>query len=313
MIKIATFSMASFGWWGISQEELASRLLAEIDRCGSEHPDLICLPEKALDTSGDFDNSHERENTAAFLQALQERAARYGSYIACSLAEPSATLAGNQYNTTYLIDRMGSIAGCYRKRHVTVRELEKGDLPSVELPVIETDFGKVGILTCFDATYPEDWAELSRLGAKIVLWNAAYDGGCRIPAYAALHGYAIITSVWTDRARIVNAMGETVAENRGRCGVLIADLEEDLTVYHTDFHEELIPVIAEKYADRVPLRLYPDEDVFTLASHDPAVSVEDVEREFGLVSYRAYAQDTERKGRNVLLSHGQISDKENEG
>ena len=305
MIKIVTFSMASFGWWGISQEELASRLLTEIDRCGSEHPDLICLPEKALDTSGDFENPNEHNNTEAFLQALQERAARYGSYIACSLAEPALPFEDNQYNTTYLIDRAGSIAGCYRKRHVTTRELEKGDVPSAEFSVIDTDFGKVGILTCFDASYPDDWAELSRLGAKIVIWNAAYDGGCRIPAYAALYNYAIITSVWTDRARIINAMGETIADNRGKYGVLMGYLEEDLTIFHTDFQDALIPVIAEKYADRISIRLYPDEDVFTLASHDSSVSVEDLEQEFGLVRYCAYAHNTEKMGKDVLLSHCQ--------
>jgi predicted amidohydrolase len=302
MIKVATFSMAAFGWWGIPQEELASRLLTEIDRVGAEHPDLICLPEKALDTSGDFENPHERENTANFLTALCERAAQYRSYIACSLAEPCEEHPDKQYNTTYLIDRKGNVAGHYRKRHVTVRELEKGDLPSTELPVIDTDFGKVGILTCFDASYSDDWAELSRLGAKIVLWNAAYDGGCRIPAYAALHGYAVVTSVWTDRARIINAMGETIADNRGKHGVLVGDLEEDLTVYHTDFHEERIPVIAEKYEGRVVLRHYPDEDVFTLSSHDPTISVEDVEQEYRLTRYCDYAAVTQKQGREILSS-----------
>lgn len=80
------------------------------------------------------------------------------------------------HNTSFLIDRKGKLAGVYRKVHLSTSEAMKGVIPGGELPVFETDFGKVGIVICWDNWFSET-AKLLRLkGAEILLFPLAGDG-----------------------------------------------------------------------------------------------------------------------------------------
>ena len=96
-------------------------------------------------------------------------------------------------NTALLFDRAGKIAGKYHKTHAAVDQYE-GDPPwsrppsgkdadwfirndpewimnrGDDLPVFELDFGKIGILTCYDGWFPESFRVLSLKGAEILVW-----------------------------------------------------------------------------------------------------------------------------------------------
>ena len=87
-------------------------------------------------------------------------------YVVCPIREQAAD--GRQYNTAVLLDREGSVAGYYRK--VFVFWDEKGRHPSDEgVKVFDTDFGRIALLTCFDANFDEVWQEAERKGAEIVI------------------------------------------------------------------------------------------------------------------------------------------------
>ena len=96
-------------------------------------------------------------------------------------------------NAALLFDRAGKIAGKYYKTHAAVDHYE-GDPPwsrppggkdtdwfvrndpewimkrGEDLPVFELDFGRVGILTCYDGWFPESFRVLSLKGAEIIVW-----------------------------------------------------------------------------------------------------------------------------------------------
>ena len=96
-------------------------------------------------------------------------------------------------NTALLFDRSGKIAGKYHKTHAAVDRWE-GDPPwsrppsgkdrdwfiendpewimkrGDDLPVFDLDFGKVGILTCYDGWFSEPFRVLSLKGAEILVW-----------------------------------------------------------------------------------------------------------------------------------------------
>ena len=100
---------------------------------------------------------------------------------------------GTFANTALLFDRSGKIAGKYRKVHAAVDnhegeppwskppqgkdddwfltndpewKMQRGD----DFPVFDLDFGRIGILTCYDGWFPETHRILSLRGAEILVW-----------------------------------------------------------------------------------------------------------------------------------------------
>lgn len=96
-------------------------------------------------------------------------------------------------NTALLFDRSGKLAGKYRKVHAAVDKFQ-GDPPwskppqgkdldwfltndpewkmekGREFPVFDLDFGRIGIMTCYDGWFSESHRILSLRGAEVLLW-----------------------------------------------------------------------------------------------------------------------------------------------
>jgi len=82
---------------------------------------------------------------------------------------------GSYYNTAFLLSADGEMIGKYRKTHVpaSTSTLINSDekyyfKPGDELPVFELNGIKVGILICFDRSFPETFRVLALKGAEIV-------------------------------------------------------------------------------------------------------------------------------------------------
>jgi predicted amidohydrolase len=100
---------------------------------------------------------------------------------------------GSFANTALLFDRSGKIIGKYNKVHAAVDKFE-GDPPrskppkgkdaewfitndpewkmkrGQDFPVFDLDFGRIGILTCYDGWFPETFRILSLKGAEVLVW-----------------------------------------------------------------------------------------------------------------------------------------------
>ena len=75
------------------------------------------------------------------------------------------------YNTVLLLDRRGEIIGRYDKTHLTVVEREDLGITSGDAyPVFDLDFGRIGIMTCYDGHFPEVSRILSLEGAEILFF-----------------------------------------------------------------------------------------------------------------------------------------------
>ena len=96
-------------------------------------------------------------------------------------------------NTALIFDRSGNILGKYNKTHAAIDGYE-GEPPwsrppqgknrdwmlqkdpewimedGTDLPVFDLDFGRVGILTCYDGWFPEPARVLSLRGAELIVW-----------------------------------------------------------------------------------------------------------------------------------------------
>ncbi len=77
---------------------------------------------------------------------------------------------GKIRNSSYILDRDGNFVGRYCKCNITASEQKKGLVPGTEYPVFQLDFGRVGIIICFDNYFPEAAASLGNKGAQLVLY-----------------------------------------------------------------------------------------------------------------------------------------------
>lgn len=92
---------------------------------------------------------------------------------------------GNQYyNAAFVIDQNGEVAGKYRKNHIP--DIHYGSVQTEEsyyfspgnlgFPVFDVFDCKIGILICYDRSFPEAWRELKFNGAEIVFVPTASSG-----------------------------------------------------------------------------------------------------------------------------------------
>ena len=72
---------------------------------------------------------------------------------------------GKIFNEVYVLDRNGALVYTYQKRHLWN---EKDITPGDSNKTIETDFGKIGVITCWDIAFPAYIRELTAEGAKII-------------------------------------------------------------------------------------------------------------------------------------------------
>ena len=228
-------------------EANVAHVLGLLDSLWPHRPDIICLPEN-FDSAGVAGSAHDRahELPGPVVERVSVLARKHSCWIVC----PQLTLEGDVvYNTAILLDRAGEIAGIYRKRHPVTNQWDYGDMeggvtPGSDVPVFETDLGRIGIQICFDIEYPESWAELGRLGADLVFWPSAYDGGFPLRAYAYLHGYYVVSSVRTTHSRIINPLGEELHRTGPRLSYAVDSLNLEYIVCHTDFHTGMVEELA---------------------------------------------------------------------
>lgn len=148
-----------------------------IAEAAAQGADLVVLPELfstgyQLNIVGPRISELAEPVDGSTVRALQEAASKAGCYVIAGLAL-THELPGVPYNSAVLIDREGSVAGVYDKQHLWA--LERFYFRSgCESPVFDTDFGRIGIMICYDMGFPEVARMLTLQGAEIVVCPSAW-------------------------------------------------------------------------------------------------------------------------------------------
>lgn len=104
--------------------------------------------------------------------ALRAAAREAKCYVIAGMAL-TYDLTGVVFNSAVLIDRAGNLAGTYDKQHLWA--LERFYFRSgCESPVFDTDFGRIGIMVCYDMGFPEVARMLALQGADLVVCPSAW-------------------------------------------------------------------------------------------------------------------------------------------
>ncbi len=156
------------------------KTLTAVERAAKAGANIVCTQE--LFRSQYFCQSEDHEHfklaekiPGPTTDAFQKIAKRYKSVIIASLFEKRAS--GVYHNTAAVIDADGAFLGVYRKMHIPDDPLfyEKfyftpGDLG---FKAWKTQFGKLGVLICWDQWYPEAARLTAMQGAEILFYPTA--------------------------------------------------------------------------------------------------------------------------------------------
>lgn len=241
-----------------------------LEKIKDEKPDFVILPEMFCCPyqTQNFPVYAEEEGGPVW-QQLSEYANQYGIYlIGGSMPEKDAE--GKVYNTSYIFDRQGKQIGKHRKVHLfdidvtggqTFKEsdtLTAGDHDTV----FDTEFGRMGVILCFDIRFPELARMMVNDGAKAIFVPAAFNMTTG-PAHWELSfrtraldnqiymigcapmrdesagyiswGHSIVTDPW---GRVIDMLDE-------KDGVLLTELDLD---YEEQVREEL-PLLKSRRKD----------------------------------------------------------------
>lgn len=269
-IKIAAIQMSTVA----DKMENVRTVKAYLEKIKDENPDFVILPEMFCCPyqTENFPIYAEKEGGPVW-QQLSGDAKQYGIYlIGGSMPEKDAE--ENVYNTSYIFDREGKQIGKHRKVHLfdidikggqTFKEsdtLTAGDSDTV----FDTEFGKMGVMLCFDIRFPELSRMMVNDGARIVFvpaafnmttgpahWelsfrtraldNQIYMVGCApardVSAGYISWGHSIVTDPW---GRVIDMLDE-------KKGILLAELDMD---YEEQVREEL-PLLKSRRKDMYKL------------------------------------------------------------
>jgi len=283
--KIMTCSARNFG---STQEQILASYEKKLKELQNTTMDLLCFPEEFLISAGDKNNPNAVANYRRVLELAKEYAAKLHTNMVVSATEEAEEYPGRHYNTAYLLDRTGNIIGKSRKRHVTPYEISADFLPGDRVQVFETDIGRIGMLTCFDVGWRDDWRVLKEKGADIVVWPSAYHGGNLLNGYAALYSYYVVTSVWNSESRIIDRMGNTIAEGNRWDPFVTAMIYPRSQLFHTDNHVRLIGDLRAEYGDELYINVDGKINMIELAVCDERCSLEEIKAKYGLVTYDEY-------------------------
>jgi predicted amidohydrolase len=154
-------------------------------------------------------------------QRLGEFARKHKTYLVAGLYEREGQVV---YNTAVLLDREGHLAGKYRKVYLPREEMEQLT-PGNDYPVFHTDFGTLGIMTCYDVAYADPARGLTAGGAEIVVMPIWGGDQTLARARAIENQVYLVASGYDHPTYIMDPSGEWLATARERGSAAIATVD----------------------------------------------------------------------------------------
>lgn len=127
--------------------------------------DIIVFPEDFV-TGPLNSNARYADGEGYYASQFQQLAKRYAiDIVPGTIIERDGD---KLYNTAYYIDKEGYIRGKYRKVNLWLPERSYLAAGS-EHPVFDTEYGRVGLIICWDLMFPEVFRAMLRQGVEVVI------------------------------------------------------------------------------------------------------------------------------------------------
>lgn len=168
----------------------------------------------------------------SFFVRVSNLAKKYSTYIVLGAFNKRE---GQIYNSAIVYDREGKNCLCYDKVHLAGDEnlsLKNG----TAYQVLDTEFGKIGIVICWDMQFPESCRELTLLGADLIVcptwgWEGiyaharAYENGIYVAGAMGIPFIGDITGI-RNPSEVISPEGVILAQgSRDKAEVVCCDLD----------------------------------------------------------------------------------------
>lgn len=254
-------------------------------------PETINLLHRHSDSAplDEFAIEDWREATALLCDTAARRKI---SLILPLLVRESGLLA----NRFYVIAKDGTPLGFYQKRVLAVGEKASGVQPGNTQP-ISWEGLRLGGGICIDLYFPQAVFDPQiEDGADFFILPSLTPGGILLDSCAVNYGVPVVLA-YSPWSRILDRDGTELAAGGYRSEtlrfgfgspVLPATINFDSVTLFADFNQDKMRDVARHYGRDVRIRFNQNNCLFTLESRSPDLTVQEVMRQFGLISRRDY-------------------------
>jgi hypothetical protein len=156
-VKVGAISVEATHKANASLEAKLNEVAPLIAEAGNQNLDIVSIAE------GNFGGKSQTFPNSVVLDSIKVWAKKYNINIIFQVDELEDSKI---YNTAVLVGRDGNYVGKYRKVNLPPEESFK--TPGDSYPVFNTDFGKIGILICWDGWFTEPSKTLVDKGAEMI-------------------------------------------------------------------------------------------------------------------------------------------------
>ncbi len=242
-MKIALFQMENKG----TVHENLQQSIQAVKEAALQNADLILFPEVQLTEffpqyPGQEVSRYRISRDSKILQAFCDAARE--NHI---MVVPNLYLYENQkpFDASFLIQKDGKIAGIQKMVHVAqANQFFEQDYytPSDDgFHVFDTEYGKIGIVVCFDRHYPESIRTESLMGADLILIptvntkaepSEMFEWELKVQAFHNSVYIAMCNRVGTEgrmefsgESVVIDANGDTIIKADDKAQILYADID----------------------------------------------------------------------------------------
>ncbi len=289
-----------------STDKMIEYLKSKMDVVIADKPDLIVLPEHAddyawLPVEQKFQWLNQRGET--IYKFMREYAKKHRCYIAFATYRHRPDVGQNKWsNCSILIDRDGDCVGVYDKNYLTPGEIKLGLIPGDKAVVVNTDFGRVGMIICYDMNFVELMERYAELKPDVMAFSSFYHGSYMQNTWAhRCQSYLLGATVGPMIAKtVIGPGGEQLFREFSKLGWISMDINTNFKVLHWDNNLKKIEAAKAKYGRIIDVHTPNECCMIPIFSTDPQIPIEKILKEFEIETWSDYYNRSVKLRNDIL-------------
>lgn len=241
-MKVAVAQLTST----LDKTQNLQKAVAYVEKAKAAGADFVIFPEMysaaATPKSGVRPSEVAEPLDGPFVSRLAQAARENGIYVVCGVYESIEGDPDRAYNTTVFFNRSGELIKSYRKTHLydAFSYIESDYISAGDSPyeIVETEFGKIGLIVCYEVRFPEIARQYALQGADMLFVPAGWVAGPMkedhwetLVRTRAIENTMFVCAadqvgnIFAGRSMIVDPMGVVVASAGEEETLLVAELD----------------------------------------------------------------------------------------